>query len=758
MAESLPRVMWLMNHTSTRQFEVAMLRRLGFLEVFLPKTFPQDVRFRGSSVDASEDALLSIPAADLTILNETDWYTEPPRDVWQVVNRHFDLIFFSPWSASFLRGISRHFLGAGILRGYGLAEGKSYSKMIVKMTGGMRTLENMGRRFWFSPAHDRYFEKESEWFQDREISLPLGLYDSQPRNDWTGNDPRILFVCPDLEQNPSSRLVYREFRQYLASLPYAVAGPQSLATNDPNVLGFVSEEQHQSNMREFRVMFYHRAEHTHIHQQPLEAVRSGMPVVFMAGGMLDRLGGSDLPGRCRTYDEARSMLGRILKDDRQLIDRIRTSQAALLARVRPEALEPVWRESLSRVLSEGAHKPAERGSPQRRTRIAIVLPVRDRGDNLRSAKLLAQAVWSGSRQAGEDADVVLAYPEGPDRSTDGNEPERWDAGLPAFVSRRTFRWQRLDLDSACRAMRYAGHPDWLALAPRYVMPDDGMHELSDCDLWIVLSDRLPRLMVPLRPYALMVNEYTQRSDFSRGSNAIFLEAARIAERVLVTTRFTERMVRGGVAREKVHRLPMLSPGFIPAQAKGGDPYFLWTTSLSGHKNHHNAIRALREYYDVLEGRLNCHISGVESAYLRKGQLRRLKPLSALVAQNSVLNGRVRILGELPDTLYRAQLAGASFLWHPAQPDNGNLRVADAAVLGVPSLSSRYPAMEETNERFDLNLSWMESDQPSEMALRLKWMEEHAKQLRAKLPSGEQLAKHGIERVAAAYWSVIRECL
>lgn len=109
--------MWLMNHTSTRQFEVAMLRRLGFLEVFLPKTFPQDVRFRGASIDASEDALLSIPAGDLAILNQTDWYTEPARDIWQVVNRHFDLIFFSPWSAAFLRGISRHFLGAAILRG-----------------------------------------------------------------------------------------------------------------------------------------------------------------------------------------------------------------------------------------------------------------------------------------------------------------------------------------------------------------------------------------------------------------------------------------------------------------------------------------------------------------------------------------------------------------------------------------------------------------------------------------------------------------
>src|SRR5262249_2993556 len=154
-------------------------------------------------------------------------------------------------------------------------------------------------------------------------------------------------------------------------------------------------------------------------------------------------------------------------------------------------------------------------------------------------------------------------------------------------------------------MQYAGHSDWLALAPRYLMPDDGMHELSDCDLWVVLSDRLPRLILPLRPYLIFVNEYSQRTDFSRNSNVVFLAAAQVAERVLVATRVMERQVHGGVPKEKVHRLPMLIPEFGEPKSKGADPYFLWTTSLGGHKNHHNALRALREYYEVLDGRLNC---------------------------------------------------------------------------------------------------------------------------------------------------------
>jgi glycosyltransferase involved in cell wall biosynthesis len=488
-------------------------------------------------------------------------------------------------------------------------------------------------------------------------------------------------------------------------------------------------------------------------------------LVFMAGGMLDRLGGSDLPGRCRSDAEARGKLSRILADDRNLIDRIRTSQTVLLEKMRPNVLEPAWREGLRRVLSELDSTRASSPTPSRRPRVAIVLPTPYRGGTLRSAKLLAQAVWSGSRQCSEEVDVVLAYAGGEERSPYPREPDEWDADLPASISRRTFKWHLLDPESARRAMHYAGHPGWVPHALRYVMPDDGMHLLSDCALWIVVSDRLPGLLLPIRPYVLVVYDYVQRYDaqFKVGSDEIFLAAAQVAKRVLVTTRFTERdaQIYAGVARSKVQKIPMLVPEFPAIQTAGTEekhPYFLWTTNLGAHKNHFNAISALRKYYERLDGRLDCRISGVDSASLLKGGPAHLRPLKDLVSQSQKLSHRLRILGELPDDLYREELAGASFLWHPARIDNGTLTVVEAAAMGVPSLSSKYPAMEEMNEQFDLNLTWMDPGQPNDMASGLKWMEEHANEARTRLPSGEELAKHGVERVAAAFWNVVRECL
>jgi len=755
--------MWLLNHTTARRFEVDMLKRIGFRENFLPKSFPQDIHFRSASIDFSEDATLSIPASDLAVLNETNWYSEPSRDAWDTANRHFDLLFFMMWPP-LLRSLSDHFRGAAIMRAYGLSKDTSYSALISEAAGGLRTAENMGRRFWLGTAYDRLAELESPWLQKREVYLPLGLQDCRVSDCWTGKDAKIYFVCPDIEGNSYYTGIYREFKKQFAGFPYAVGGDQGLATTDPHVLGFVPEEQHQENMRKFRVMFYPSREPNQIHYHPFEAIRAGMPLVFMSGGMLDRRGDCALPGCCRDYDQARDKIRRILAGDRKLSEDIRASQPILLEKLCPKALEPPWKTGLDCVLTEldslRKHQP-----PFRRHRVAIIVPVPYRGGTLRSAKLLAEAVSTGSRESGEEVEVVLAY-----NSQVGDTPgetvgDKWEAGLPSFIAPRTIRWERLGAQSALRAMKYAGHTNWTPAEPAYMVPDDRTHNLLDCDLWMVVSDRLEAPLLPIRPYVMIVFDYVQRynSQFPSGADTSFLAAARSAKKVLVTTRFTEldAIAYAGLSGEKVIRVPMLVPHVeswkqVPVAAP--DSYFLWTTNLASHKNHCNALCALDEYYRLLDGKFDCCVTGVETDRLLNGGSPHLDSLRHFVASRPELTGKLRILGELPDNLYQMKLSAASFLWHPASIDNGTLAVVEAAALGVPALSSRYPAMEEMNEQFKLHLTWMESSQPSDMANRLKWMEEHACQIRAELPTAEELAAQTVMRNAAAYWSVIRECL
>ena len=209
--------------------------------------------------------------------------------------------------------------------------------------------------------------------------------------------------------------------------------------------------------------------------------------------------------------------------------------------------------------------------------------------------------------------------------------------------------------------------------------------------------------------------------------------------------------------------PELSAPYSSAKSsdrckQNNDHYFLWTTNLALHKNHENALKALRIYYEQLNGQMECRVTGVDTKNMLKSDMPHLKSLRNIVASSSVLKRQLKLLGELPDLAYQNQLIGCAFLWHAGRIDNGTFSVVEAAHLGVPSLSSDYPAMREIDAQFGLNLSWMDARSPNAMANQLKMMEAEAMAHRERLPSAERLASQSIEQLAGAYWHAVRECL
>jgi glycosyltransferase involved in cell wall biosynthesis len=597
----------------------------------------------------------------------------------------------------------------------------------------------------------------------RNCFLPVGLEGESTAELWLGNDRRVFFVCPRIETSPYFKRIYQNFKRDFAGIDYLIGGAQPIAVDDPNVLGFVSQDQHLKNMRALRVMFYHGTEPNHVHYHPFEAVRAGMPLVFMAGGLLDRLGGKNLPGRCQTIDEARSKVKRILADDNGLIEAIRKSQGSLLDSMSPAACLEAWRVGVQRIrdgLDRARITPLTKSRHKRR--IAVIVPIGYRGGSLRAAKLLAQAIELGSQQAGEGAEVVFGHLD--DRQC---YPDEEFSDLPPSIKRRPYTWRILATDEACRAIAYAGYEVPIAPAASYLVPDDGMNQFMDCDLWIVVSDRLSYPLVPVRPYALMVFDYLQRYESFIPSSAdhTFLSAAHSAQRIFVTTEFTRRdaIQYAGLSTKRVVKLPILAPTFfarenVSSQEPGASGYFIWTTNLALHKNHENAFKALQLYYENYGGSLECRVTGVDTTELLKSDLPHIKPLREIRQRSPLLRSHLRILGELPNDKYQGYLAGASFLWHAGRVDAGTLSVVEAAHLGVPSLSSDYPPMREYDAQFGLNLAWMDSQDPENMAQALKGMEAAAQSRRKLLPSAERLATQSVAQLAAVHWSAVRECL
>lgn len=755
------RVLWLLNHTTLRKFEVDQLKALGVNEIFMPKSFPYDEGNLSASVDFSFDAALTIPKDQLDVLNAQDWYAGPCEEAWRIANLYFDvaIVGFFPTQ---IKSAVRHFKGAIVLRVFGLSKGYSYSQLFYEEAEEslVRSIKAMGARFWFGAGYDHLKDSEQNFLASRNCYLPVGLKGEATPDLWEGTLKKILFVCPRIGSSPYFENIYKSFIHDFSGSEYTIGGAQPIAVPDKNVLGFVSAEEHEYNMRQHRVMFYHSTEPNHIHYHPFEAIRAGMPLLFMAGGMLDKMGGIGLPGRCKTVAEAKAKTKQLMSGDQKLIQNIRESQMVLLEPMKAKNCEQAWQAGFKKVLAElETIKKESVERPVRRKRIAVIVPVEYRGGSLRGAKLVANALYHGSRQMGEAVDVVFLHLN----SAESYPPEEF-MDLESEISIRSYKWNVLDAMPARRAMRYSGHEGWEPKCPRYLVIDDGINNLQDCDVWLVISDRLNGPLLPMRPSILMVYDYLQRyvPILPLGADQPYIDAARAASKVLVTTAFTQQdaLNYAGVPTNKVFKLPMLAPDFSRVKGSFADRsnYFLWTTNTAIHKNHLNAVNALKFYYEELGGVLECRITGVNTKGLFKSKLPHLKPLNDVLGKSRLLKKNVNLLGELPDRNYQSELAGAAFLWHAGTIDNGTFSVVEAAGLGVPSLSSDYPAMREIDQQFSLGLSWMKSDKPKQMASQLKEMELSYLERRNALPSSDVLAEQSVEKLANAYWQVVRECV
>lgn len=740
-----------------------MLKSVGVGEIYLPKIYPSDISFRSASVDFSEDASLTVPLDVLERLNCVNWYESASSEEWELASKYFDVCFFILHDIGVLKSAIDKFKGVMLWRAYGLDESLTYAKVlnILSQGVGKSWIQKLGRRFFFAQAYTHLKDIEPKFLSDRALYLPLGMHSVDFKDEWSGTEKRILFVCPDIAFNPYYARIYKDFISAFGAFPYAIGGAQPLEVDDPNVMGFVSAEVHARNMKEMRLMFYHSQEKYHIHYHPFEAVRSGMPLVFMAGGMLDRMGGEGLPGRCRTVEEAHKKIKRLLDGDSAFIEEVRAAQTVLLDAMRPSHLEADWHLGLRRIKDAvGSYLQEEKRRVIKTKRIAVVLPVAYRGGSLRGAKLLAEAIRHGSAQAGEPADVVFAHLE-----SEGDYSEDDFSDLHPAIKRRTFKWKYLTAREARRAMRYAGHDDWEPAAERYSVIEDSIKQLLDCDVWLILSDRLTSPLLPLRPIGLMVYDYLQRyvPILNGVAGQSFLEAARAAKRVFVTTEFTyqDALQYGGVKPGKVIKLPMLSPNFsayrLGTSSEKRD-YFIWTTNAAPHKNHVKALQALHIYYQQLEGTLHCKITGVGTHQLLKAPPCHLKATSSALEDNKALTERLTWCGNLPNAEYQFLLSSAAFLWHPGSIDNGTFSVVEAASLGVPSLSSDYPAMREIDEQFTLGLAWMDASDALAMARALKEMELTYQARRKVIPSATTLASQDVHQLSGEYWKAVRECL
>ena len=750
------RVLWLLNHKLLMQSEIPLLRKLGY-EVYTPKIPPFDV---DATVDWESDKLLSIPKEDLDTLNQVDFYEKRlTLDEARLVNRYFQTAMFTHIPAAF-ESLVDYFKGILMLRSFARPEeAVSCSDVILSEFGlfTMTRLESTGSRFVFAEAYRGLSDIECRFFQDHALYAPIGIPDARIQDTWTGNDKKVLFVCPQIKVSRLYENQYQSFRKDFDGIPYAIGGVQPIAMeSEKNIVPFLPDDRFDAVYSSYKCLFYSDQDCRQSIYPPIDAIRCGMPVVFMAGGLLDKVGGKTLPGRCLSIKEARRKVARLLSGDKGFAKKLRRTQGALLDEFAFEHCYAHW----SAVMEEVENRRAIKQIPlfgKAKKRIAVLLQEGFTGGVLDYTIRLVYALNSAIKSSGDPIELVFGHLEHADfEDRDYFKPIR-DMGIPI----RKFLWKTLPLAQAQDILKLKGLKTILPDSNYpYIVPNDGISYFSDCDFLLFSSDRFTGWPLLLQPYGVIVHDFVQR--FVPGIVPELIEipiynAMRSAKAVYTTTPVTMQCAvqYGGVSSSRIHLIPLLysvtdydgyNSGVITKK-----PYFLWCTNLSPHKMHFQALQALSLYYSH-GGKLLCLITGTDTEKLAPGNKTSesamnydyINRIHSIVKNDTALIKNLKFMGNMPRVQYEGVLSNAKFLFHPGAADNGNFAMFDAAWKGIPTLSNDYMAIRYSDDLLHFGIRYFDVNDVDSITEALFDAERNLDSYIAQLPSKDDLFLHTVQ--------------
>lgn len=744
------RVLWLYNHSTLIKSEVPILRELGY-EVYIPKIPPFDVSI---AVDWESDNLLSIPKEDISILNKVDYYNNMiPDDAMNIMNEYFDIAIFGIFVKPFISLVSKY-KGILLFHPFGLEDGNSYTKILELYAGPwlLKTVEKLGYRFWFGQSYENLNEIECDFFKNRSIDLPIGMKDVTVNDRWTGKNKKMLFICPRIKINPYYEKLYKTFIDDFKDVPYSIGGAQPISVgNDPRVLGFLPQKEYDELYPSHSVMYYHSREQRHIHYHPFEAIKCGLPLIYMSGGLLDKLGGEKLPGRCKTVKEAKHKCMRIINGDVKYANKVRKSQTVLLEKMSYQYCLDKWKEALQYIETHSSDSLFEK----KRKKLAIVMPAPYEGGLLDYTVNLIDIIRSGMKQSHDEIDLVFAYP----KEIENNNFEIFEDLRKKDVSLRTFYWEVVDSNRVKKMAQLSSVPITY-YGQQYALMNDGINYFEDCDFLLFMADRIPSKGFLMKPYGIIIHDYIQRyvsemyQSYYEKENIDFV---RESQCLFTTSKSTQLdcIQYVGVCKDKVQLVPLFFKSITDIRenevAKKKNKYFLWSTNISIHKNHLIALKALNEYY-VNGGQFDCYVTGVLTQYfdikisldnknLTEYQITYLTQCREYINNHKDLKRHIHFYGNLPKSQYYKLLSNAKFVFHPGYGDNGNGSAVDGAFFKVPTLSSDYPAMRDLSNTLKLETIFFDRRNVNEMCATILWAEKNYRELRGKLPDACELKTH-----------------
>lgn len=409
-------------------------------------------------------------------------------------------------------------------------------------------------------------------------------------------------------------------------------------------------------------------------------------------------------------------------------------------------------------------------------KIAIILTQPYLGGVMTGAMNIAKMLKTGAEKMSKQLEIVFACPS----SSLYDKKKIANTLNLAGISFREYNWKEVSSEEAKIIAKLNLDIIQLAKSPsgKYCFPDDNICSFTDTDYWLFISDRIPQQLIPLKPYSIVAYDYLQRyfQFLPNEYNNVLISNSRAAHNILSTTPQTRQdaIAYLGINNDSAKLIPMefslySSNNYDKSEISDKSiPYLLWITNSALHKNHVNVFKALSHYYNELDGKLRCCISGGYSqVFSPKVPLE--KELSGFEHYDHIKTSRkiittekiqkpLKFYGYTTDAEFDRLIQNASGLLHGNSYDNGSFALVEAAYYGVPSIATRYPATEYMNQRFNLNLLFCDSTDYKDIAHKIKDMELNHQSYKQNLPSREYLEQFSWQNLAQEYYETIMDYL
>ena len=320
--------------------------------------------------------------------------------------------------------------------------------------------------------------------------------------------------------------------------------------------------------------------------------------------------------------------------------------------------------------------------------------------------------------------------------------------------------------------------------PDYVRPVDraGGYDFLDCEAWLFWQIFAVYPLAPLKPYGAFYADaiprvapepgrqtrdpgkdpfvgaiwpyYRAQMTSLRRANVVFSTTAKTLDDVISYV---------GVARKNTLLLPHAYVPFNgprPSRfSRLKNPYFVWPTNTSFHKNQPRALEAIKTYLEMHDGRLDIAVIGPLSDQLLTNMfdnehIQAFKTLYASLPPR--FKKKIHLLGELSDEMVAAVFAHAEFIWQNVLYDNGTSSAMECGEFGVPTVSADYPQMRFWADTFSLEARYFNPRRPDAAAAVLKSAE--TERLAGTFKGRFQLPKDYEKTVQTSYQTLVSRLL